>query len=70
MPPHDGAFRRIDAQGNTEPFVEEMLADPVIRAVMRRDAVSADEVRRLLLAALRGHADQARAAAGSAWHPG
>ena len=31
-----------------EPTVEEMLADPIVRLVMKRDGVEAAEIRRIL----------------------
>jgi hypothetical protein len=31
-----------------EPHLDEILADPVVRAVMRRDRVSAEDIRSLL----------------------
>ena len=39
-----------------EPTVDEMLADPIVRLVMRRDGVEEQEVRRILRLAARGRA--------------
>ena len=37
--------------GNREPSVEEMLEDPIVGLVMKRDSVTPDEVRGVMAAA-------------------
>ncbi len=44
--------------GNHEPSVDEMLEDPIVGLVMRRDSVTADEVRSVMDAASRRRGDR------------
>ena len=42
---------RAWSEGGVEPALSEVLADPVVHLVMRRDGVSACELRRVIAAA-------------------
>ncbi len=42
-----------------EPSLEDVLDDPIIQAVMARDAIDADDVRRLVDDARRAYRDEA-----------
>lgn len=55
----------IDWEGG-EPSLEDLLAEPIIRLLMRRDRVSPDEIRRLLGGRKRRAASGPRRAAAEA----
>jgi hypothetical protein len=41
-------------RGNREPTLDQILAEPIVQTIMRRDGVDAETVRRLMRPAIRG----------------
>ena len=58
---HDHGF----ADGRSEPSLSEVMADPIIHAVMRRDGVTAEQLATLLRNASARIDDRQNRAAGS-----
>jgi hypothetical protein len=47
-------------RGNREPTLDQILAEPIVQMMMRRDGVDAETVRRLMRPATRGTSPTAR----------